>query len=300
MNTRRYTEFEKKVIMAIVDTAPYDCFLFNILDPYLGNAAVNVTSAGEVSFRIGVSGLPMQNGEATAALTRVRELEKLIVRTISLIDHLVSERLLIAYVPSTDNPEFRLYGPLPEDAAKVYSQFPDPNLAKLLNEYSLKVLIPSPDLALLVKRNFRDVDEERFIRQYRVTWVAIGIAVLTALASQISSCRSSREINGFLAGLTNGIADQQRLTADVASVLTNGIPVHVSGLKDNLYRLAIEANASSSNAVEALVQHADKQSQAVLQSLEQMRGAVDLLTSTLLTRAIADTTNMVDVATPGP
>jgi len=222
---RSYTEFEKDIIRQIAKSGNAGCFIFNTIDKYLHNCRIHINSQGGVILRIGISGLPMQmqNGESSKALAEIDDIQNLIVRVVSLTEHLISERLVISFLPSHHNEKAREYGQLPKDSAGIEYPFPDPHIGELLAQYSLKLFIPSPDLIELVQNDFRNPDERRFRWQQRATVIGIAVAIFAVVLRQCSDGQSSRNTKHTAETLESILHNEQLASSNIIDVLKGGV-----------------------------------------------------------------------------
>lgn len=172
---RHFGEQEKNWIHTINSFSGTGEWVSNLLDPILKTCRLKVSaSQGTVEILLDT---PQGNSEAQQVIDTVFSIQREVIRLISLVDYLVEQRLLILYKPTEPDDEYLLG----QGGGSMPYHLHDEHIARQLCRYMSYNLVPTESLVALEKRGYISEEEHRFLRERRLTWLALGVSIILAL-----------------------------------------------------------------------------------------------------------------------
>jgi len=187
------SDLEKDFLKRIVDLSEktQNMFLGNLLEIDLQNVDVYLDRQKNlVEFHFDVLYFP-QN---TDFIYKVREMSLTFMKLVKLLKYLEKENYLYLYQESKPDDNFR-FGRLIQNSPCIIFQLYDPDIKKLLIDYSHRTIVVGQTVIDYVKNNFQTLEQIRHNENIRIAEQNLKIANESLEKAEIGITQSKKSIN---------------------------------------------------------------------------------------------------------
>lgn len=182
---RKLSKFEESLIRQMTEKEWYgNLNIPNLLDNYLTGLRIRIYKREkkvEILFEI-QNKIPTEL-ETKTIISRVGEINELIISTVNLINLLENEGYIIQFNSNTQDDNEITFGRGAVNLPSVSYTFPDNRTAELLVKYATTQIIVTQELQQYIKAGFKTREEIRHSQNMQLAWIGIGISILATIIS---------------------------------------------------------------------------------------------------------------------
>lgn len=186
------SDLEKDFLKRIVDLSErtHDMFLGNLLDRDLQNIDVYLDRQGNIAeFRFDQQFFPAD----TDFVYKVREMSWTFMKLVKLLKYLESENYLYLYQESAPNNTSR-FGQLIQSNPYISYQIYDPDIKRLLIDYSHRTIVVGQTVIDYVKNNYQTLEQIRHTENIHIAEQNLKVANESIDKAEIGITQSKKSI----------------------------------------------------------------------------------------------------------
>ena len=182
---RKISKFEENLISQMTDKEwNGNLNLPNLLDKYLKNVRIKILrDQQQVEILFEIQNKTPTEAETKLILSRVNEINELIISTVNLINLLEKEGYIILFESASQIDNELVFGQGAVNLPSVRYTFPDNRTAELLVKYASPQIIITSELLEYRKVNFQTREEIRHFQNIRLAWIGISISIIATVFS---------------------------------------------------------------------------------------------------------------------
>jgi len=184
---RKLSKFELSLVSQMTDKDwSGNLNIPNLLDGDLQGLRIKILrKEKEVKILFEIEQTTPKDNESRRIITRVGEINEIIISTVNLINLLEKEGYIILFESSNQIENEIIFGRGAINKPSVGYLFPDNRTSELLVKYSTPQIIITPELLEFRRMNYKTREEVRHEQNIRLAWIGILVAIFATVLSLI-------------------------------------------------------------------------------------------------------------------